>query len=193
MDNSESSVAFADHLDKAQSATDSESTDIYARTPASSRSGSHLSSVTTQNRLALEVEAVSFHSWEDAARRAVANAATNLSSITEVEVVRQTGTVEYGSIKEYYVKLRVYSSRMADMLKQQTTSTVNVSDPPVMASNSTDSEGLVQLDPVRPNTTDSLPTDVYASTTSPVETQHELAKHYQEIHNLGEKEKGEKK
>ena len=72
------------------------------------------------------------------------------------------------------------------------TSTVNVSDPPVMASNSTDSEGLVQLDPVRPNTTDSLPTDVYASTTSPVETQHELAKHYQEIHNLGEKEKGGK-
>ena len=100
--------------------------------------------------------------------------------------------VEYGSIKEYYVKLRVYSSRMVDMLKQQTTSTVNVSDPPVMASNSTDSEGLVQLDPVRPNTTDSLPTDVYASTPSPVETQHELAKHYQEIHNLGEKEKGGK-
>lgn len=43
--------------------------------------------MTTQNRLALEVEAVSLHSWEDAARRAVANAATNLSSITEVEVV----------------------------------------------------------------------------------------------------------
>ena len=59
-------------------------------------------------------------------------------------------------------------------------------------SNYTDSEGLVQLDPVRPNTTDSLPTDVYASTPSPVETQHELAKHYQEIHNLGEKEKGGK-
>ena len=147
--------------------------------------------MTTQNRLALEVEAISPHSWEDAARRAVANAATNLSSITEVEVVRQTGTVEYGSIKEYYVTLRIYSSCMADILRQQANA-VNVSDPPVIASNSSDLEGLVQPDPVQSETTDSLPTDVYASTPSPVETQHEMAKHYQEIHNLGEKEKGRK-
>ncbi|MDP7281656.1 MAG: dodecin domain-containing protein, partial [Candidatus Poribacteria bacterium] len=139
-----------------------------------------------------EVEAVSPHSWEDAARRAVANAATSLSSITEVEVVRQTGTVEYGNIKEYYVTLRIYSSHMADMLKQQANA-ANVSDPPpVITSNSADLEGAVQPDPVPSETTDSRPTDVYASTPSPVETQHEMAKHYQEIHNLGEKEKGRK-
>ena len=153
---------FTDHLNRAQ-ATNSESTGTSTR--------SDLTREPTKScRLVLEIEGISPHSWEDASRRALADA--HFSGPVEFEIIHQTGTMEYGRIKEYRIGLRVYSNDVAtltnsSLLKQQS--------PPIR----------------EPSESENL--DPFLEKTVRPESQKELAEHYQAIHNLGEKEKGDKK
>lgn len=157
-----STSTFAEHLSRAQAATDESSNTLAKSDPTK---GSGLST-----RLALEIEGISAHSWEDASQRALDNA--DLIGPAEFDIIYQTGVVEYGKIKEYRIGLRVYSNDPAALTNihlQKQQSNI-VSEP-------TDTENF----------------DPFLERTVQSESQKQLAEHYQAIRNLGEKEKGDKK
>ena len=156
-----STSTFAEHLSRAHAATDESSNTL---TKSDHTKGSRLST-----RLALEIEGISAHSWEDASQRALDNA--DLIGPAEFDIIYQTGIVEYGKIKEYRIGLRVYSddpTSLTNIHLQRQQSNI-VGEP-------TDAENF----------------DPFLERTGQSESQKQLAEHYQTVRNLGEKEKGDK-
>merc|ERR1711939_1286382 len=147
---------FAEHLSRAHAATDESSNTL---TKSDHTKGSRLST-----RLALEIEGISAHSWEDASQRALANA--HLIGPAEFDIIYQTGIVEYGKIKEYRIGLRVYSddpTSLTNIHLQRQQSNI-VGEP-------TDAENF----------------DPFLERTVQSESQKQLAEHYQTVRNLGKK------
>ena len=81
-------------------------------------SSESLDSDLVSNIRLIEVEGTSPHSWDDAARRALITTTQHLPSISEMEIVRQTATVENGIIKEYRSTVQLHYQVKHDLGSQ---------------------------------------------------------------------------
>jgi len=108
----------------------------------------------------IEVEGTSQHSWEDAARHALRATTQHLPSINGIEIVRQTATVENGTIKEYRSTVQLH----------------------YQVKHNLDSQTAAE----QPSTTnaDELPDH---HDTGETHMQQDIAKHYQDVQKLDRK------
>ena len=108
----------------------------------------------------IEVEGTSQHSWEEAARHALRATTQHLPSINGIEIVRQTATVENGTIKEYRSTVQLHYQVKHNLDSQtaaEQSSTTN---------------------------TDELPDH---HETAGTHMQQDIAKHYQDVQKLDRK------
>jgi len=120
-------------------------------------SSESLDSDLVSNIRLIEVEGTSPHSWDDAARRALITTTQHLPSISEMEIVRQTATVENGIIKEYRLTVQFYYQVEHDLVPK------NVEEQPSTAN------------------ADELPDQREMTETT---MQQDIAKHYQDVQKL---------
>ena len=108
----------------------------------------------------IEVEGTSQHSWEEAARHALRATTQHLPSINGIEIVRQTATVENGTIKEYRSTVQLHYQVKHDLGSQTAAE--------------------------QPSTTnaDELPDH---HETAGTHMQQDIAKHYQDVQKLDRK------